>query len=145
MSLKIQGGIVNINEYHDNSREYNINAQGKDLASVLRAIEAEDVEPIQAEPVQSPSGELFKYIHPSVTDDNERLQIHREVANLVQTLSLPDICKYLWEMKTNNKVYLNVRPEAMFSELHRMGMPDETNQGFSKKNFMNYFNLSPKK
>ncbi len=131
--------------YHDNSREYNINAQGKDLASVLRAIEAEDVEPIQAEPVQSPSGELFKYIHPSVTDDNERLQIHREVANLVQTLSLPDICKYLWEMKTNNKVYLNVRPEAMFSELHRMGMPDETNQGFSKKNFMNYFNLSPKK
>lgn len=136
------GGTIH---YHDNSREYNINAQGKDLASVLRAIEAEDVEPIQAEPVQSPSGELFKYIHPSVTDDNERLQIHREVANLVQTLSLPDICKYLWEMKTNNRVYLNVRPEAMFSELHRMGMPDETNQGFSKKNFMNYFNLSPKK
>jgi hypothetical protein len=131
--------------YYDHHREITFNNPGSNAVDLLRAALAEDVEPIQAEPVQSPSGELFKYIHPSVTDDNERLQIHREVANLVQTLSLPDICKYLWEMKTNNKVYLNVRPEAMFSELHRMGMPDETNQGFSKKNFMNYFNLSPKK
>ena len=31
MSLNIQGGIVNINQYHDNSTEYNIDARGKDL------------------------------------------------------------------------------------------------------------------
>lgn len=49
MSLKIQGGIVNINEYHDNSREYHIDARGKDLASVMRALEADDVEPIAQE------------------------------------------------------------------------------------------------
>ena len=33
--------------YHDNSREYHIDARGKDLASVMRAIEAEDVSPVQ--------------------------------------------------------------------------------------------------
>ena len=47
MSLKIQGGIVNINEYHDNSTEYNIDARGKDLAEVLRACQTEDVSPVQ--------------------------------------------------------------------------------------------------
>lgn len=43
MSLKIQGGIVNINEYHDNSTEFNIDARGKDLASVIRACQTEDI------------------------------------------------------------------------------------------------------
>ena len=47
MSLKIQGGIVNINEYHDNSTEYNIDARGKDLAEVLRACQTEDITPLQ--------------------------------------------------------------------------------------------------
>ena len=47
MSLKIQGGIVNINEYHDNSTEYNIDARGKDLADVLRACQTEDVTPVE--------------------------------------------------------------------------------------------------
>lgn len=44
MSLKIQGGIVNINEYHDNSTEFNIDARGKDLASVIRACQTEDIQ-----------------------------------------------------------------------------------------------------
>ena len=33
--------------YNDNSTEYNIDARGNDLASVLRACEAEDIEPVQ--------------------------------------------------------------------------------------------------
>ena len=45
MSLKIQGGIVNINEYHDNSTEFNIDARGKDLAAVIRACQTEDISP----------------------------------------------------------------------------------------------------
>lgn len=54
MSLKIQGGIVNINEYHDNSTEYNIDARGKDLAEVLRACQTEDITPVQeVEPKQN--------------------------------------------------------------------------------------------
>ena len=35
--------------YHDNSREYNIDARGRDLASVLQACEANDIEPVQEE------------------------------------------------------------------------------------------------
>ena len=31
--------------YHDNSREYHIDARGKDLASIMRAIDPEDVTP----------------------------------------------------------------------------------------------------
>ena len=45
MSLKIQGGIVNIGSYHDHSREYNIDARGRDLKDILRACEAEDIVP----------------------------------------------------------------------------------------------------
>ena len=84
---------------------------------------------------------LFKYIHPSVTDENEMRKIDKEVRNLVRNLSMPDICKYLMEMRKDNKVYLNVKPEAMFAELHRLGMPDESTPGFSKKNFISYFGI----
>ena len=36
--------------YHDNSREYNIDARGRDLASILQACEASDVEPVVEDP-----------------------------------------------------------------------------------------------
>ena len=85
---------------------------------------------------------LFKFIHPSVTDDDERKKIHCEVQNLVRALPLPEICRYMRLMKSDNKVYLSVKPELMFDELHRMGMPDERSPGFTKKNFMNYFNVN---
>ncbi len=139
MSLKIQGGIVNINEYHDNSTEYNIDARGKDLAEVLRAIEAEDVEPIQAEPVQSPSGELFKYIHVAVTSDDERLQIHRMVSNIVHLPKMQLICDELYKMMKNGKVLCSINPEAMLNELRRLGLPSAETSGFSDKNFYFYY------
>ena len=47
----------------------------------------------------------------------------------------------LMALKRDNRVYLNVKPEAMFAELHRLGLPDETTPGFSYKNFTNYFNI----
>ena len=87
------------------------------------------------------SMELFKYIHPSVVDENERWNVHKEVENLVRTLSLPEVCKYLQNLKRNNRVYLNVKPELMFAELHRLGLPSEDTPGFSYKNFTNYFNI----
>lgn len=94
-----------------------------------------------AQPEQ-PTMDLFKYIHPSVVVQAERVKIHLEVQNLVRTFAMPDICRYLVQMKRDNKVYLNVKPEAMFEELHRLGMPDDETPGFSKKNFMNYFNVN---
>ena len=87
------------------------------------------------------SMELFKYIHPSVVDENERWNIHKEVENLVRALSLPEVCKYLQNLKRKNRVYLNVKPELMFAELHRLGLPSEDTPGFSYKNFTNYFNI----
>ena len=33
--------------YHDNSREYNIDARGRDITSILRACEAEDITPAE--------------------------------------------------------------------------------------------------
>jgi len=84
----------------------------------------------------------FRFIHPSITDDRERLQIHREIENLVRTLPMPEICRYLRQMYKDKRVYLNVKTDAMFDELHRMGMPDESVQGFSQKNFQNYFNIN---
>lgn len=141
MSLKIQGGIVNINEYHDNSTEYNIDARGKDLASVLRAIEAEDVEPIQAEPVQSPSGELFKYIHVAVTSDDERLQIHRMVSNIVHLPRMKQICDELYQLIKKEKVLSSIKPEAMLAELRRIGMPSPDNPGFSDQNFYSNYRV----
>lgn len=89
-----------------------------------------------------PDVNLFKYIHPSVTDENERIKIHREVQNLVRTLPLSEICRYLRQMYKEKRVYLNVKTEAMFDELHRLGMPDESTPGFSQKNFQNYFNIN---
>ena len=91
---------------------------------------------------EQPQMELFKYIHPSVTDAEERRKIHLEIQNLVRTLPLPEICRYLMEMRKNSRVYLNVRPDLMFEELHRMGMPDESVPGFSMKNFRSYFNVN---
>ena len=85
---------------------------------------------------------LFKYIHPSITADEDKRQVHCEVQNLVQQFSMSDICRYLRQMCKEHRVYLNVKPEAMFAELHRMGMPSESMPGFSYKNFMNYFNIN---
>lgn len=97
----------------------------------------------QQAPVSNiPQELLFKYIHPSVTDEVERVKIHHEIANLVRALPLSEICRYLRQMYKDKKVYLNVKTDAMFEELHRMGMPDESNPGFSQKNFQNYFNIN---
>ncbi len=121
--------------YYDNHKEVTINNPGANSVDLLRAALAEDIEPVVEE------GELFKYIHPSVVDESERLNVHKEVENLVRALSLPDVCKYLQNLKRNNRVYLNVKPELMFAELHRLGLPSEDTPGFSYKNFTNYFNI----
>lgn len=89
-----------------------------------------------------PNIPLFKYIHPSVTSETERCQIHGEVQNLVQNLPLPEICRYLRKMYKDKRVYLNVKIDAMFAELHRLGLPDENTPGYSFKNFQNHFNMN---
>ena len=131
--------IGTLNDHsQDHSKHVTINNPGADVSSLVRSFFAEDVESVQ-DVDDSP---LFKYIHPSVTDDAEQRQIDREVRNLVRALPLSEICRYLRQMYKEKRVYLNVKTDAMFAELHRLGMPDESNQGFSQKNFQNYFNIN---
>ena len=122
--------------YYDNHKEITINNPGNNAADLLRSALAEDVEPVVDE------GDFFKYIHPSITSLEDKKQISNEVKNLVRALPLSEICRYLRQMYKEKRVYLNVRTDAMFDELHRMGMPDESVQGFSQKNFQNYFNVN---
>jgi len=102
MSLKIQGGIVNINEYHDNSTEYNIDARGKDLASVMRALETEDITPAEPEPQPEPKSPKDIWGIPQKGKYNQvreyikdRKKGDPEFKEYCQNHSLREICAYL--------------------------------------------------
>jgi len=49
--------------------------------------------------------------------------MHGEMQNLVWQFPMPDICCYLRQMCKDSRVYLRVKHDAMFAELHRMSMP----------------------
>ena len=138
MSTNISNfGVIN---YQDHHKEMTVNVQaGTNVSDIVRTFMAEDV---QAEEAPTADIPLFKFIHPCITDDKEKRKIHGEVANLVQTLPLPEICRYMRQMYREKRIYLNVKIEAMFDELHRMGLPDEETPGYSLKNFQNYFNMN---
>jgi hypothetical protein len=133
--------IGTLNDHsQDHSKHMTVNVPaGTDVSSIVRSFLAEDVEPIQAEPVQSPSGELFKYIHVAVTSDDERLQIHRMVSNIVHLPKMQLICDELYKMMKNGKVLCSINPEAMLNELRRLGLPSAETSGFSDKNFYFYY------
>ena len=145
----------------DHHKDLNIDVKNVDdairLMSAFMYDRAEDITPDSSSSVSPESNSentssiapecysdipLFRFIHPSVTDEAERIQIHREVVNLVTHLPLPEVCRYLQQMKHDNRVFLCSKPETMFEELHRLGLPPESTPGFSKKNFMNYYNIN---
>ena len=84
-----------------------------------------------------PDGELFKYIHPSISDDQEKLKIHNEVKNLVTHYAIPDICSYLKGMAKEKRIMLPQLSSTAYDELVRMGM--STGEGFSLKTFQNNY------
>lgn len=86
-----------------------------------------------------PASELFRFIHPSVTDYDERVQIHKEVENLVCNNTIPNICVYLNEMSAKKRVLQPLETKIALKELRRMGMPGEDAQGFGEKNFQKYY------
>ena len=133
--------IGTLNDHsQDHSKHMTVNVPaGTDVSSLVRSFLAEDVEPIQAEPVQSPSGELFKYIHVAVTSNDDRLQIHRMVSNIVHLPKMQLICDELYKMMKNGKVLCSINPEAMLNELRRLGLPSAETSGFSDKNFYFYY------
>ena len=115
--------------YHDNSREYNIDARGKDLTSILQICETEEVTPVQDEE------DFFKYIHVAVTSDQERMQINRMAHNIVKLPRMKQICDELYALIKKEKILSTIKPEAMLAELRRIGMPSADTPGFSDQNF----------
>ena len=103
MSLKIQGGIVNIGTYNDKSKENHINAKDSNVTDILRQLEG-DEEPSQpdwyetAEEIESESvlplpkeGKYTKvreYI-------KERSRFDAEFKTFVKERSLRDLCTRL--------------------------------------------------
>ena len=86
-----------------------------------------------------PACELFRFIHPEVTDYEERVQIHNEVKNLVSNNTIPNICAYLNEMAAKRRILQPIETKNALKELRRMGMPGEDAQGFGEKNFQKYY------
>ena len=83
--------------------------------------------------------ELCHFIHPSVTDDKEKIQIHKEIENLVRSTTIPNICSYLSKMAGDSRILLPIEPTSALKELRRMGMPGEDAEGFKYKNFAKYY------
>lgn len=86
-----------------------------------------------------PEVEEFLYIHVSVTDAIERVQIHKTVCNIVRLPRMQQICTELYKLMKNRKVLCTINPEAMLAELRRIGMPSAEEPGFSDPNFYHYY------
>ena len=114
------GGIGVQNVYHGGEAETKPSTDNDDITDM------EDIE-------------LCHFIHPSVTDDKERMQIHREIENLVRCNTIPNICSYLSKMASDSRILLPIEPTSALKELRRMGMPGEDAEGFKYKNFSKYY------
>ncbi len=84
----------------------------------------------------SPDEKLCIFIHPAVNSDHE-WAIHNEIKRLVKRQRIQDICQHLQQMSADNKILLPISPQAAYTELVRMGMPD--GEGFSPKAFQKYY------
>lgn len=83
--------------------------------------------------------ELFKYIYFNITDEKERLRIHKAVCNIVKLPQLKLVCESLKELMKEKKIHSSVDPKKMLAELRRLGLPDANTPGFSDQNFYSQF------
>ncbi len=83
---------------------------------------------------------LFKYIHYSIIDDDERLRIHKSVCNIVRLPKMQQICGALKELIKEKKVLSTIDQGAMLTELRHLGMPADQ-PGFSDQNFYSYYKI----
>jgi len=82
---------------------------------------------------------LFRFIHPAIIDDDEKVKITKTVQNLVKQFPVKEICSILHDMGKERKLLLTWNVDIMIDELRRMGMPDENKQGFSTANFKKFY------
>ena len=86
--------------YHDHSTEYNIDAKGQDISSVLRACQAEDVTPVEEE--KGTTGMLFPRITKAAYEEGKAQSVDDELRSasvsapkLVKTLNINEALGYL--------------------------------------------------
>lgn len=119
MSLK-NHGILNIGTYNDNSREYHIDARGKDLSSIMRAIDSQETEAIQTEawsekkqanilpiPQKRKYSQVRKYI-------KERCRFDEEFRNFVKYHTRVELC-----MRLTNEFGWDVDEHALGVNMNR--------------------------
>lgn len=84
--------------YHDNSREYNIDAHGRDLASVMRAIDAEDITPTEDLSSNSVSVSSFPYLTPKCIKEKRTEAVEAEIR-----AACKGTAEALWRTLWNNE------------------------------------------
>lgn len=127
MSLKIQGEIVNIGTYNDNSKEYHIDARGKDLASVMRALDAEDITP--ADDLSSSGAPDFSSEIPDSFIFTKKAHQEHKIPTIVQALQKSIIrrkdktralVQELQEWQKSEYVDAHYNAQVMFDELQKV-------------------------
>lgn len=84
--------------------------------------------------------ELCMLIHPKLYDnDRMKVEVHNEIKGLVTRFSVQDICSYLNDMKSKERVLLPTSVLSAYDELKRMGMPTDK-KGYDYKTFAKYYN-----
>ena len=145
-----QKSVVNHFEAGSNCQVFNGNITGctfampgsnvtQQAAPLTDGCGGEEQSPADAQSVVTPQvndDELFKFIHPAITGEEER-KIHEQVKKLVTRQGIQEICKYLTKLESEEKIYLPQSADSAYTELVRMGMPD--GEGFSLKTFMKYY------
>lgn len=92
--------------------------------------------PPQSVTQENSSEKLCIFIHPAVSESHGIL-IHNEIRRLVKSQRLQEICRYLLQMRKENKILLPVSPQLAYAELVRMGMPQ--GRGFNETTFRKYY------
>lgn len=91
--------------YHDNSTEYNIDARGKDLTSVLQTIQTEDVASAEDKPEQK--SEYFPYLTKKCIEQKRVDAVEAEI-QAARKGTAEKMWRTLWN--NENLGYLEVGP-----------------------------------
>ena len=110
--------------YHDNSTEFNIDARGKDLASVIRACQTEDIQPLSS----SVTSEFNSDIPDSIIFTKKAHQEHK-IPAIVQALqkSIIDrkdktraLVQELQSWQKDNYIDPHYNAQVMYDELQKI-------------------------
>lgn len=132
--------------FHLDIHPYNMSMSATQVADLVSAIiRTTDVEDVQCEDLSSsratdfsPEIPLFKYIHYRITDDKEKLKVHKMICNIVRIPKMQQVCDALLELMKQEMILSTIDQCAMLNELHRLGLPTDQ-KGFSDKNFYSFY------